>query len=621
MCGIVGIINFDKINVVDSQLNAMMKEMKHRGPDDEGFYIDNNVGLGFVRLSILDLSLAGHQPMFKGKNNEDGERYVIVFNGEIYNYIELREELKKLGHTFKTGTDTEVLLAAYIEWGEDCQNKLNGMWAFAIYDQLEKSLFVSRDRFGIKPFYYYQDENKFIFASEIPPILKVLNKKVKQDDKVIFNYLVFNRVDQVADTFFADIKKLPHSHTLRLENQQVIKKRWYALSENVNKPFSCSSEFRELFSSSIGLRLRSDVPIGICLSGGLDSSSIVSILLKDHGKNDLNTFSAVYGGDHINKGREWKVDETKYINEFKGKVKNMYYTTPSAQTFFSDILPFIRTHAEPVSSTAQYAQYKVMELAKEHVVVTLDGQGGDEQLAGYHYFFGVLFKELLYKFRLLNLLKETYNYKKLHKSNFALKMFLYFLLPPSLKAKLRSATREYIDTDFFNTHKKTYNPVTDVLYSSRSLRESLVNHFEYKLEHLLKWEDRNSMRFSIEARIPFLDYRLVERTLSMKSSDKISNGITKRILRDSMQSYLPDKILNRRDDVGFDTPEDEWFREPFIKEFVFDIIESSSFKARPYFDVKVVKKQFNRHLEREINVSRDIWKWINLELWFREYID
>jgi asparagine synthase (glutamine-hydrolysing) len=616
MCGICGIVTFNNQSVQETPIKKMMHIMKHRGPDDEGIFIEDNVGLGFVRLSIIDLTTAGHQPMI----SED-KRYVIVFNGEIYNYIELREELKKEGYSFKTKTDSEVLLTSFIHWGEECLHLLNGMWAFVIYDRVLKKIFAARDRFGIKPFYYYCDNERLIFSSEIPPILEVMVQKPVPNEQSLYNYLVFNRLDYTDTTFFENIIKLPHSHTLTIAAQQVIRKRWYNLSDHIHNPFECYDEFRELLSSAIGLRLRSDVPVGVCLSGGLDSSSIVSLLLKDHHKYDLNTFSAVYGGEQVNKGREWKVDETSYIQEYSGQLKNMFYITPTSQSLIEDLIPFIRVHAEPVASTAPYAQYKVMELAREHVVVTLDGQGGDEQLAGYHYFFGVLFKELLYQLRLSKLIKEIFSYRNMHNSNFGLKMFLFFLLPLQFKTLLRSSTRGYIRSDFLAMFKNQDNLITDALYGARSLQNSLVNHFDYKLEHLLKWEDRNSMRFSIEARVPFLDYRLVEKTLSMKSSDKISQGVTKRILRESMQHYLPEKIRNRKDEVGFDTPEDTWFRTKEFEKLILEIIHSSSFIGRPYLDSKKVHSLYAKHLKGEINISRDIWKWINLELWFREFID
>ena len=395
MCGICGIIRFDNSPVEEAPIRKMMSIMKHRGPDDEGVFIENNLGLGFVRLSIIDLTRAGHQPML----SKDG-RYVLIFNGEIFNYVELREELQKKGVVFQTQTDSEVLLSAYVFWGEECMFRFNGMWAFVIYDRFEKKIFGARDRFGVKPFYILQTTDFFAFASEIPPLLSLLYHKPKPDYQSIFDYLIFNRTDQTERTFFEEIKKLQHGYSISLSiqssisNHQSSVKKWYNLREQIasTRGFSDPQEYRELFSSAVKLRLRSDVPVGVCLSGGLDSSSIVSILLKDYNKTDLNTFSAVYGKGQVG-------DETEFINEYKSDLKNMYFVTPSAETLQSDLTCFIRAHAEPIPSTSPYAQFKVMELAKGKVVVTLDGQGADEELAGYHYFFGYYFKDLLKQWR------------------------------------------------------------------------------------------------------------------------------------------------------------------------------------------------------------------------------
>jgi asparagine synthase (glutamine-hydrolysing) len=610
MCGINGIISLNNQLVTESSLQEMMQLQKHRGPDDEGLFVDENVGLGFVRLSILDLSSAGHQPMHSAD-----QRYVIVFNGEIFNYVELREELKTKGHSFKTNTDTEVLIAAYQEWGKDCLHRLNGMWAFAIYDRVEKTLFAARDRYGIKPFYYINQSGQFIFASEIPPLLSQLAQKPTANTKVIFDYLAFNRTDQTELTFFNEIKKLQHGHCIQISKASVEINKWYDIEENVKKavPFNDSKEFYDVFKDSINIRLRSDVPIGVCLSGGLDSSAITAMLYKKFGKQDVNTFSAVYGDGDIG-------DEKEFIHEFESDLKNMHYTTPSAESLMSDLEGFIETHAEPIPSTGPYAQYKVMELAQKHVVVTLDGQGADEMLSGYHYFFGFFFKDLLKRGKLLLLMKEMLAYFKQHKSSYGFKTFVYFMLPSSLKTKARVNQRGYMNSEFAKNNGSN-SAIVENLYASKSLQQALINHFNYKLEHLLKWEDRNSMHFSIEARVPFLDYRLVERMLSTTGEHVIKNGTTKAILREAMKEIVPEKIRVRSDKVGFDTPQDQWFRRSDFQQMINDIIGSEQFKERGIFNVDEVSKLYVKHLGGEINISKDIWKWINLELWYRKYID
>lgn len=615
MCGISGIINLSQSPVEVQLIRKMMLQMKHRGPDDEGVFLDKNIGLGFVRLSIIDLSPAGHQPM-----KSSDERFTIVFNGEIFNYVELRDELKQKGHVFNTDTDTEVLINAYKEWGEACQHKFNGMWAFAIYDKVASTLFISRDRYGIKPFYYYRNDNLFAFASEIPSLLQAIPQKAEANNQAIFDYLIFNRTDQTHETFFKDVYKLQHgcSFTINLKNGTTVSepKQWYNLKSEIDKQKKnrlTTDEFKILFDDAIKIRLRSDVPVGVCLSGGLDSSAIVSTLIKSFDKKDLKTFSAVYEKGQFG-------DETEFIKIYEQWLQNMFYTTPTKSTLLADIQNFIRVHAEPIPSTSPYAQYKVMELAQGNVVVTLDGQGADEMLAGYHYFFGFYFKDLLRHFRWGRLMKEMVQYLKIHKSLFGIKTFGYFLLPTSLRTKVRVGEKAYLNQDFIKKYSQT-NSIAGNLYASNSLNEALINHFEYKLEHLLKWEDRNSMAFSLEARVPFLDHRLVEATLSADGRDIIVSGMTKAPLREAMKGTLPEKIRLRTDKIGFGTPQDEWFRSPEFQSLVTDILSSESFKSRNIIEPHEAKRLYQQHLNKEINIAKEIWKWIHLELWFREFID
>jgi asparagine synthase (glutamine-hydrolysing) len=607
MCGICGIINLNAHPADDHLLKPMMRAMKHRGPDDEGTFEEDNVTLGFVRLSIIDLTSAGHQPML----SEDGN-LVLIFNGEIYNYIELKEELTKLGHRFKTRTDTEVLLHAYQQWGSNCMDKLNGMWAFVIYDRTEKKLFASRDRVGVKPFYYYTDGERFIFASEIAPILSILPARPNPDLQSIFDFLAFNRTDQTEATFFEGVKKLQHGHQLTIINNKIYIKKWYDLRTKLNDPFKHPDEFRELLSESIGLRLRSDVPIGVCLSGGIDSSSIVSLLLKDHKKHDLNTFSAVYGKGQFG-------DESNFIDEYRPQLKNMFFITPDANSLYADIGNFVRAHAEPISSTSPYVQFKVMKLAHGKAVVMLDGQGADEQLAGYHYFFGIYFKELLKNGNVLLLSREVAAYMRQHRSLFGLKAFLYFLMPDNIRTHLKVREKAYINEDFAKQYA-TSNTISNSLYASKTLKDALIDHFEFKLEHLMKWEDRNSMWYSIEAREPFLDYRLIERTLALPSDQKIKNGTTKYILREAMKGTLPEKIRVRQDKMGFDNPQAEWFRTKQFQQLVSDILETKSFVTKHLVDPGIAKKIYTLHLDRKTDKSNEIWKWIHLDMWFRQFL-
>lgn len=606
MCGICGIVNFNSEPVREPQVRQMMGVMKHRGPDDDGLFLDKNIGLGFVRLSIIDLSMAGHQPMF----SDDG-RYIIVFNGEIYNYIELRQQLTGKYH-FRTRTDTEVLLNAYREWGKECLHRFNGMFAFVIYDKKAKELFAARDRFGIKPFYYHLDQNRIIFASEQRAILPFLTNRAP-NRKAIFEYLVYNRTDQGDYTFFQDIRKLPHGSRATVKDGDLKIEKWYVLKYQLKQPFSEAQEFYHTFKESIKFRLRSDVPVGVCLSGGLDSSSIVTVLIKEFNKQDINTFSAVY-----EKGEE--ADESDFIHQFKNELKNMHFTTPSDESLMSDLESFIQCHSEPVAALGPYAQFKVMQLAKDHVTVTLDGQGADEQLAGYHYFFASYFKGLLKSARFLKLINEMAAYVRIHRSLTAIKYLGLYLAPSFLKDRLSKISHDYIDEDFYR-QKKMSSRLKTGLYNPGNLNESLIQHFEFKLEHLLKWEDHNSMWHSLESRVPFLDHHLVERTLGLAPGKIIKQGATKYILRQAMKGILPEPIRTRQDKIGFATPWEKWFRTAAFKNVILDLLHSVSFRDRGILNRDRCLKGFENFIAGKISIPKEIWKWVNLELWFRAFID
>jgi asparagine synthase (glutamine-hydrolysing) len=611
MCGICGIIRFDSKPVTEESIRRMMKMQKHRGPDDEGLFIKDNVGLGFVRLSIIDLSPKGHQPMF----SED-ERYIIVYNGEIYNFIEIREILSSKGYNFNSASDTEVLLNSYIEWGEDCLNLLNGMFSFVIYDSLSKKIFAARDRFGVKPFYYFLDKEKFIFGSEIPAVISAEGIVRLPNNSVIFSYLAYNKTDFDEQTFFKNVFKLLHGHKVRIDlvtNTTLITK-WYILKQRIGNPFKNKDEYLELFTDAIRLRLRSDVPVSLSLSGGLDSSSILSVLMQRFNKTDVNTFSAIYG-ENI------ECDESEYINLYQEKIPKMFFVYPKAETLFMELDEFVGTQIEPVQSTSIYAQYKIMNLIHQNSIkVVLSGQGADEQLGGYLYFFGYYFKELIRDFKFFTLFSENSHYIRNHKSNIAYKYLLFSSLPLQIQNRLAIAKAKYLDKEFSSSVKAESNKLMNI-YSSGDLKDSFLDHFEYKLEHLLKWDDINSMHFSVETRVPFLDYRMVEKTLSMDSNRIINGGTTKYILRQAMHNILPEKIVKRQSKIGFATPEEDWFRNKSFQYIIFSILNSDSFRNRGYINPEVAKILYSQHLNKKINISRDIWKWMNLELWFKKYID
>jgi asparagine synthase (glutamine-hydrolysing) len=606
MCGICGIVNFDNRPVEAPELQQMMNSLKHRGPDDEGFFIRENVGLGNVRLSIIDLSSAGHQPVFSLDR-----RYCLTYNGEIYNYLELKEILKKK-YPFHTRTDTEVVLYAFLEWGPDCLQHFNGMFAFALYDSQTRELFIARDRFGIKPFYYYLDNTTFVFASEERALLPFLPEK-KPNPRAIYEYLLCNRTDQGDYTFFQGISKLAHGAAGVVKNRQLKINTWYRLKESLREPFRAPGEFYDALKQSIGLRLRSDVPVGVCLSGGLDSSAIVSILIKDFEKKDLHTFSAVYKeGD--------AADESEYIEEYRHQPGKRFFIRPTADSLMADLDRFVECHSEPVATLGPYAQFKVMELARQQVKVTLDGQGADEELAGYHYFFGGYFKQLLREFHWGRLLTEMSAYAARYKSLYAFKYFALYLVPASLKDTFSRIAHNFITPGFYREGKKI-SGLQQGLYHPRNLNDSLLQHFEYKLEHLLKWEDHNSMSHSLESRVPFLDHRLVERTLTLPAEKILHRATTKSFFREAMKGVLPERIRMRHDKIGFATPWDRWFRTPSFREKILELLQSPQFKERGYLDAGKCLAAYRRHLSGKISAAKEIWKWLNLELWLRKFFD
>jgi asparagine synthase (glutamine-hydrolysing) len=608
VCGICGIVNFNGEVVDENAIRVMMNAIRHRGPDDEGVFLDGNVGMGFVRLSIIDPTPAGHQP----KVSQDG-RYVLVFNGEIYNYLELRKQLEEEGVSTITKSDSEVLLNAYIHWKEACLDKFNGMFAFAIYDSQNKTTFCARDRFGVKPFYYYADKDRFIFGSEPVAILSVLDQKPKADFQRIFDYLVFNRTDHDEATFFEGITKLGHGHKLSLDSSKFTITKWYDLKKSCSTHFTSAKEYYKVFCDAVKLRMRSDVPVGLTLSGGIDSSSIASVLIKEFDRSDINTFSAIYE-------KNMKADESDFIDLFRGDLPNMHFLKPDAKELLMEMNEFVRAQQEPFGSTSIYASYKIMKEAKGIVKVMLNGQGADECLAGYEDFNGIYYIELFRKMKFVKLIREFFTYLIRYRSLYAFKASLYYLFPGRIQNKIRVKNKKYMEKEFVDRYAST-SSVPEKIFNFKDLNEALYGHMEFKLEHLLKWDDRNTMRFGIEARNPFLDYRLVEGTLGTAPSEKIDKGYTKVLLRESMKDVLHERIRMRTDKIGFSTPEDEWFRLDVFKKFIMEILTSESFRSRQIIRPEKAIQIYKAHLTGEINASKDIWKWVNLELWMRNFID
>ena len=611
MSGISGIVQYNQEIVSSERIESMMQCIKHRGPDGSGYYAANNISLGCVCLneSVHTVPLT-----------DESSRYTIVLDGKLYNHAKLLEKLQAQGHNFRHQSDDEILLHAYIAWGEKMLDELDGVFALAIYDNEQQTLFLARDRFGVKPLYYSVTEHEFIFASEIPPILSVLSTKPTANEHAIFDYLVFNRTDQTEQTFFSDIYKLQHGCCMTLDCRQAYTKdslpivKWYDLAERVlgQTIKKDKSEYMRLLTRAIEKRLQGYLPWGVGLSGGLDSSAITSTVINVLKEAEVHSISAVYGKDS-------SADESNFIDCFQGIVPNMHYAHPNADTLYAHLDNYVRIQGEPTPTTSPFANYCVMQEAKKYMKVVLDGQGADEALSGYEYIPGLYYKTLLTHFKWITLGKELIRYARLHKSMRHIKYMLFFMLPSSLRTKVRVAQRAYIDPDFVARHRSSV--IADKLYGANTMQEMLIGHFEYKLEHLLKWGDRSSMAFSMETRQPFLDKDLVEYSLKIEDGAKIHNGYTKYILREVMSGIMPERVRARVDKKGFAVPQDEWFRTEKFQTLVMDILQSESFAKRGYIIPEEAIRLYKKHLANEVNISKDIWKWINLELWFREYID
>ena len=618
MCGIAGIFNRGGEPVTAAELVAMARVQAHRGPDDEGLWTAGNIGFSHRRLSIIDLSDAAHQPM----ENEDGS-VVMVTNGEIYNYIELMAELKEKGHVFRSRSDTEVMVHAYEEWGEDCVTRFNGMWAFALWDAREKKLLLSRDRFGIKPLYYTLDGDRLLFSSEIKALLEVLPSLREPNYPYLGHFLATSFQDDGEETFFKDVRQLLPARSMTVTAAGInIRRHWYYSREEARSKYDYSDTdgtFRFLLTDSVRLRMRSDVPVGTCLSGGLDSSTIVA-LASGMIDGKVKTFSSIY--------EEKEANEIRYVEAVVKKYRPEEYLIRPDQKELFDLLPLMIYHQdEPCSAPGLFSQWHVMKVAKGRVKVLLDGQGGDEILGGYFHFFppymATLAKEGLgfRPARLLKLAADARSIRELTGHNFALSTIFYFL-PRKERERLKSKRMlsgtplhpELIGAMKANPVKrpcpaKAGNDLDTALYSSIE-RDTLPA--------LLHFEDRDSMAFSLEARTPFLDYRLVEFCLGLDCTDKIDGTVTKAILRRTMEGTVPQEVINRRDKMGFPTPVSRWFRNsPRAEEIIF----SGPFLSRNLIEPGAARRAFEEHKKGERDHGLAIWRWINTELWFRRFID
>lgn len=571
MCGIAGIISPDPAQVNPQLLKQMTDAIAHRGPEGDAFWFNetNTAGLGHRRLSIIDLSAAASQPMHY-------RHYSIVYNGEIYNYIELKKELMQMGFSFNTHSDTEVILAAYAAWGAKCLDKFDGMFAFAIWNAKENKLFAARDRFGEKPFYYKRIDNALWFASEMKAFYAIGFRR-QMNEKMLLLFLTNGFTDTPADasvTFDTQISQLPPAHFMTYElrgDKPVFKvERYWDLDDRSAVGWS-EDESVDLLSiflrSSVALRFRSDVPVGTSLSGGLDSSSIAAFAskIKLH-SNSYKCFSAVFPG--------FEKDESSYsrlVAQWCGL--EQIVVTPSVDDLLKDMQQFLYMQEEPVGSASVYAQYKVYELAKQHgVTVLLDGQGADEVLAGYTKYFNWYLQELI-KERPGNLRSELSAMRANNvEVEWGWKNHVASYLPGQTAKQLKKRVLNKIkadeniaadfreaNTDASLVQKPAVNTLNDILY---------FNLCKTGLPELLRYADRNSMAHSRELRLPFLSLEFVQFCFMLPTAFKINNGYTKWILRQRMERELPKNIVWRTDKIGFEPPQRQWMQNNKVQEMI-----------------------------------------------------
>ena len=594
MCGIAGFWGAPD----GALLQSMTDVLHHRGPDDAGYFESAEVSLGHRRLAIIDVA-GGHQPM----TNEDGH-IQLVYNGEIYNYRELRAELVGCGHHFTTESDSEVIVHAYEQWGDACFARFNGMWAVALADLNAGRVVLSRDHFGIKPLYYARSGARWLFASEIKALLQDPELRTAPDDQLIFEYLAHGLHDHRDETFFQGIQRVPQASYAVIDQAGMRVQRYW--EPRLGTQGAATPEaFGALFRKAIARRLVSDVPVGACLSGGLDSSSIVSVLsdlLRDQSADTgslggrVQTFSAVFDGDAI--------DERAFIEEeVRASGATTDYVRPSAPDFLREVTDLVWFQEEPQVSTGPYAQWCVLREAASHVRVVLDGQGGDELLAGYVPYHLVYLRQLLSERRFGAFVREAWAARD--------------LLWPLVSRRRRTPGaggqwRRLLRPEFL----ASVRPARDTRSPNRLKDRLLQDLTTYSLPALLRYEDRNSMAHSIESRVPWLDPELVEAVLNLPDQAIIHGGWNRSLLRQAMAGTLPERIRKRRWKVGFTTPEARWlFRQRATWQSLF---RSPQFCARKYWDAPEVARAFAECAMRQ-GTAVFFWRVINLEIWLRVF--
>jgi asparagine synthase (glutamine-hydrolysing) len=556
MCGIAGLITRAGAEVPLEVIQQMTDAVSHRGPDGQGVWRQGQVAFGHRRLSIIDLSELGKQPMA-----DEQTGCVVTYNGEIYNYLELKAELMGLGHQFKSGSDTEVLLKAYEQWGPSCVRRFNGMWAFAIFDPKRQIVFCSRDRFGVKPFYFAETPAGFGFGSEIRQLLPLLDKR-QADLRVVMNFLVLRIAEDIENSFFAGVRKLPGGHNLTfdLASHSYRIERYYTLEERADVARlgaeATLEAFDTLFQDSIKLRLRSDVKVGTCLSGGMDSSSIATLATDIYRAESGQAFSAITAISE-----DPATDESAFARQIVEQSGLEWLTVrPDASDFENSIDAVVRTQEEPFAGTSIFMQYFVMARArKAGIPVLLDGQGGDETLLGYERYFADDLVEALFSGRPGRAIE---NVRGLYRNGRpgALKSLLWNLAyfhVPGLRSSGLGQPRGFFSSQAMRAGDgATGDAGARGLYALQKREIERTN-----LPVLLRYEDKNSMAHAVETRLPFLDYRLVEFSTSVAKDLKLKDGWGKYLLRKAMEQRMPADIVWRKHKFGFESPESKWMRQ------------------------------------------------------------
>jgi asparagine synthase (glutamine-hydrolysing) len=619
MCGLVALLGLEGHEPDAPQLERMVDSIRHRGPDDSGTLVDGPLALGFRRLSILDLSPAGHQPMI------DREAQVsLIFNGEIYNYLELRAELQALGHRFGSTGDSEVLLRAYLQWGRDCVTRFNGMWAFVIADHRRRLLFGSRDRFGVKPLYRCRNASTMAFASEIKALLAGGIARAEADLATAANFLVDNRLDDTDATFYAGVQAVPAAHCFEADTSgQYRQWRYWSLEPGRDVPARPAEAFAELFEDAMRLHMRSDVPVAVHLSGGLDSTAIACASAR------VRERTAAVGALSAFCYLDPKYDERAYIDatlEQTGARMTPLSCTPRQ---LWDCLPdALRAHDEPMHSLTPLVGYQLMKLTAQHgIKVVLNGQGADETLAGYGSYFTAYWQSLLRRGALGLLTAEVRDWARANGraplaelagvGNRAVREALRRV--PAYRALSRQRWRdELVEHAWIEPamrERATPHPFDDP-----ELMPTLMRSVERDpLPTYLRVEDRNSSAFSIEGRVPFLDYRLVELAFALPPEWHMRGAQNKYVLREAMRGRMPEPVRARIDKMGFPTSASSWLRGE-LREPVSDLVNDASFRRCDGIDADCVAALLDRHQRGEADHAAPVIRAVQWFLWRRDVL-